>query len=226
MAEKSIDPRKFLEKLKNNQLSEAEEAQFFQSLFTEKEQIEKNRILELHHAHQRTRQFRLKVLSYSAAAIFLAVIGFWFLRQSPKKPIQNSTEIVAGLSEKHSKTFISRDKVLMSPPKQEDLAWEAAYDAKNFGKAIDVLEKTQLSDTTKFYLGLCYLQNTPSQPQKAIEIWSNQVSKHRRDEIQWWISVAYLRKGDAAQAQKTLSDIKEGAYKYDEAQILLKHIKE
>jgi hypothetical protein len=197
MAKKAIDPRKFLERFKQDNLSEVEEEQLFQSFFAEKAQNEKNRILALHQAHQRTRLFRIKVLAYSSAAILLGLIGFWWLRQSSEKPVQKPIEIVAELVQKHAQTFVKRENILMSPPQQENLAWESAYDAKNFGKTIEILEKNKLSDTTKFYLGLCYLQNMPSQPQKAIKTWATIANpKYLQDEMKWWMALAYLRIDD------------------------------
>jgi hypothetical protein len=71
-------------------------------------------------------------------------------------------------------------------------------------------------------LGLCYLQNTPSQPQKAIKIWATIANpEYRQDEMKWWMALAYLRIDDKVQGKKALLSINAGDYKYSEAQILI-----
>jgi hypothetical protein len=222
MDNKSIDPKKFLENFKQGSLTEAQEEVLMHSLFTENGAHEKQRILALHKKYQQQQLFVRRAVVYSGAAMLLCLAGFWFLRQSGGKPISNAPQAFALLVEKHSTAFRSRDKVLMGPPTPQNVTWEAAYDTLNYGKAIEILEKRQLSDTTKFYLGLCYLQNTPSQSQKAIKTWATIANpEYRQDEMKWWMALAYLRIDDKVQAKKALLSINAGDYKYSEAQILI-----
>jgi hypothetical protein len=207
-----------------------------QSFFVTKGETEKKRILALHHAYQQKRRLRFKRIVYCCAATVLLALGTWLLWQQHSLKVQQedelrkkaSTEIVAEQSypqllETYSKERIKREKVLMSPPQQENEGWKSAYDEQKLGQVVAFLgKKSILDDKESFYLGLCYFQNTPSQAEKAIEIWSKtRKNSDMQDQIQWWIALANLRLGNIVEAKKELVAIKKGAYKYSAAQILL-----
>jgi lipopolysaccharide biosynthesis regulator YciM len=113
-----------------------------------------------------------------------------------------------------------------------ELDWQqarTAYTAKDFKKAADELQKMvqsgQATTEQKYYLGLSrFFQQNPDY-NAAINAFL-QVQKEGwigEDEVNWLLALAYLKNGEASNAQKMLEMlVAKNGYKANEARQLLK----
>lgn len=102
-----------------------------------------------------------------------------------------------------------------------------AYANRQFETSEKLLEKVIQSDKQKpidhFYLGLCQLQKAAPEAQKAIASFQKaKASQKMQEEINWVLSLAFLKAGETDLAKQELSSIvKNDAYKAEEAKKML-----
>lgn len=101
-----------------------------------------------------------------------------------------------------------------------------AYEGKNYGEASSAFQQLQTNNTNlialRFYTGLSELgaENTAT----SIDIFKEILATRDHlfiEQSRWYLSLAYLQKGDRETAKLELEKIVEGAFKYDEAKEIL-----
>jgi hypothetical protein len=102
-----------------------------------------------------------------------------------------------------------------------------AYANKQFEVSERLWEKVVGSEQEKpidhFYLGLCQLQKSPSEPSQAVlSLQKSNASQGMKEEIAWVLSLAYLKAGETDHAVQELNKIvSQSAYKSAEAKKIL-----
>ncbi|MEL7146612.1 MAG: hypothetical protein AAFO69_09615 [Bacteroidota bacterium] len=100
------------------------------------------------------------------------------------------------------------------------------YSTGNFAAALeDFQQVTSSNDTVIFYSAICSL--SLGDPDKAIALLDSLygVSSGFREQVNWYIALAYYKKEEYTPARRYLETIASGEYKYEESRTLLKSIK-
>jgi len=106
-----------------------------------------------------------------------------------------------------------------------------AYANKQFEVSERLWKKVLQSEEGKpidhFYLGLCQLQKvSPDTPQAIASLEKSRASQSMQEEINWVLSLAYLKAGKTAMAKQELTNIVDNkAYKATEAKKILTLLK-
>jgi hypothetical protein len=165
-------------------------------------------------------------LLWKGAAVAFLVAGSWFLM----RPV--STNPVERYAAEMQAAIKAPQVRLGDAPAVDWQQAKTAYAEKDFKTAGDLLQKVAASGKAtveqQYYLGLSRLFQKNPAYNAAIDAFL-QAQKGGwvgEDELTWLLGLAYLKKGDKANAQKTLEALaaKKG-YKFEEAQALLKNLK-
>ena len=96
------------------------------------------------------------------------------------------------------------------------------YSQGEFADALaDFRQITSPGDTVVFYSAICAL--SLDRPEEAINSLTPLVGKPSglREQVNWYLALAYFRKEDRRQARKSLEVILPGEYKYEQARLLI-----
>ncbi len=171
--------------------------------------------------------FNPRPMMWKAAAGAFLVAGSWFLM----RPTTSTNPVETYVIEMQAN--IKAPEVRMEQnPNSTELDWQqakTAYANKDFKKSGDELQKMveagKATTEQQYYLGLSrFFQQNPDY-NAAINAFL-QVQKRGwigEDEVNWLLALAYSKKGDLQNAQKTLEAlVAKNGYKAKEARQLLK----
>ena len=105
-----------------------------------------------------------------------------------------------------------------------------AYRSGDYPKAIALMEsiedKTEPSPDRWFYLGITQL--AVGDAEKAIDSFKQQASidGKYKEQINWYLALAYLKSGDKAQALSTLKTIEAGDFEFERAALLMEELQD
>lgn len=172
----------------------------------------------------------LRWLITAAAALALIFSAYFLLQSQQATSQQLADDYVSNMSLMadqlvYRKGTFDVDKTRLNA--------NEAYLNEDFKLAIQywnsLIDNNAATDYDRFYLSISYLRNSKADAQKAIEllIQIKPGLQSLEQEINWALSLAYMRSGQLAPAQQLLESIvRDQAYMSVKAQQLLRSIKE
>ncbi|MEO0043787.1 MAG: hypothetical protein RL329_3235 [Bacteroidota bacterium] len=216
----------------NNQLSESDELAFEQQLhhdmiknryekLLQKEglYVPKEPILKVVH-----RRFH-PALKVAAILIVVSLAGWHVWKGCMPSKMSNFDVIAAQYLVEAAE--IPQTRMGVTPQKEQNwAAFKQAYAAKEYGKAILLIQAIEPKDQDEYYyFGLCYLYQLDSEPVIAIQ-HLNTALKLGKKEAAWYLTLAHLKRGDKTAAKEVLQQFLalDLEWKRSEAEILLKNL--
>jgi hypothetical protein len=216
----------------NNQLSESDELALEQQLHHDMIKNRYEKLLQkeglyapkepiLKVVHRRIHPI-LKV----AAILIVASFGGWQVWKT------NTTSKISNLdaiAEQYLSAPAEIAQTRMGGMPQNEQNWAAfkqAYLAKEYGKAISLMQVIEPKDQEEYYyFGLCYLYKLDNEPIIAIQHLNTTLQLGKK-EAAWYLTLAYLKQNNKVAAKQSLQqflafDIE---WKHIEAEILLKQL--
>lgn len=166
----------------------------------------------------------------SIAAGFLLIFGFLFWKTLFAPGPLNNEEIFAAHFEPYQMVLNTRSGTTLEGDNQL-LLNEAleAYADKNFSKAATSFENLALADIDnelyQLYSSLSHLAAGHADTAiEMLEVLQSNSSPSLREQIQWYLGLAYLKNDQKEDAIRTLRAINQDEYRYQEAQEVLNEI--
>lgn len=166
----------------------------------------------------------------SIAAGFLLIFGFLFWKTLFAPGPLNNEEIFAAHFEPYQMVLNTRSGTTLEGDNQL-LLNEAleAYADKNFSKAATSFENLALADNDnelyQLYSSLSHLAAGHADTAiEMLEVLQSNSSPSLREQIQWYLGLAYLKNDQKEDAIRTLRAINQDEYRYQEAQEVLNEI--
>ena len=151
------------------------------------------------------------------AILVLAGLSFWLNQADP-----NPEDLYAAYITPYEMSLINRTA---SSEQQAALAYSAADYKAAAGLYAELVGKDSTDVQSVFFAGISALLAHDSY--KAV-LWLNDLSRRPEhlfsEQSRWYLALAYLKLNQPEKAKSTLLDLKEGAYKYEEAQALLQEL--
>ncbi len=159
----------------------------------------------------------------AAILIFMLMLPMYFYQGTPTT--------VPVLAEQ----YITENTFPISPNRMgnetEGALWleaKKAYQETDYEQAVKKISQIAPKNQEQlFYLGLSYLYQSPSNEAKVIEILqkARQLEGRFKHEINWYLSLAYLKNGQTLEAKKELENIVQlDRWKLEEAKKLLEEL--
>lgn len=168
-----------------------------------------------------TRLYWLKAVSVAASLAALIFIGNQYLNQSQTIQVLAQEYLVA--VPVHHPGLI---KGMSQHDEQNRQIAISLFDSQKYAGAIDKFnEITDQSYQDQFYLGLSYMYF--GEMESAIPLFvelENKTSQYR-EEINWFLSLAYILNEDQKNAKKQLKKIKSGDWNYQKSKTLSTKLK-
>lgn len=146
-----------------------------------------------------------------AASIIGLVIGLWWF--SPSHP-PSGPELFAQNFEAYRSPSLERGN-----PNEEPTNWQRGlshYTEQEYGQAASAFEKSLAPPQAptylvQFYLGQCYLAQSPPQPEKALQAFEKVMQEDHfyRQATQWYQALTHLQLGHIETAQVQLQTLAE-----------------
>ena len=166
--------------------------------------------------------FSKKILSVAAAIAILIGIAVWLWR-----PAVSPSEVFASNYEPYIMVLNQRSNTPDAEAIKNAVRYYELGDyttaATAFSELFDSSNKENI--TYRFYTAISLLSS--GQADKSILIFEELIVSENiifREQSRWYAAMTYLQKNDLENARKMLEEIEEGAYKFQEAQKILKTI--
>jgi len=160
-----------------------------------------------------------RIMSIAATLLLLVVAGWWVLDAGSSS---NPGDLYAEYASPYRVTMVSRDASDATLVQ----AAQSAYQDADYGTAYASFNKLSEQDPTatqfQFYAGVSALLDKNAA--QAIPLFERLLAQEDHlfvEQSRWYLALAHLQKGDSASAKTYLSDIKTGAFKFEEAGELL-----
>ncbi|MCB0662369.1 MAG: hypothetical protein KDC24_06495 [Saprospiraceae bacterium] len=168
---------------------------------------------------------------FSIAAGMLLVFGFSFWKTIFSPAPLNNQELFAAHFEPYQMVLNTRSGGQLEGENQLKLneALEA-YADKNYSKAAiafqNLAEIEPDNELYELYSGLSHLAAGHADTSiEILEVLQRKSSPSLREQIQWYLGLAYLKNDQKEEAKRTLSSIDEGEYRYEEAKKVLEDMR-
>lgn len=180
-----------------------------------------------------TQEFFLKVvyrktrplLKVAGVFVVVSLIGWQVWKINTPAKILNLDSITATYLAQTAE--IPQTRMGVTPQNEQNwAAFKQAYAAKEYGKAIPLMQAIEPKDQDEYYyFGLCYLYQLDSKPVIAIQ-HLNTALKLGKKEAAWYLTLAHLKRGDKTAAKEVLQQFLalDLEWKHSEAETLLKNL--
>ena len=174
----------------------------------------------------------LKVRSLFATLSAVAAVALLLIIAIPMLTPPTSLEMADNYLTNEKLAYSAKRKNIEDLANQRSAAGEA-YELNDYSEAIELWEEiintsNQANAGDHFFLGLSYLHN--EQPELAVESLlkagplSEQEDNSYTQDINWFLSLAYVKAGQLEQARNQLESIQANEWNYELAQKILKRL--
>lgn len=200
------------------ELPKEEESNIEQKSITYKDEKERTLVEE----PKKTYPMWSSLRRFAAAAILIAALGIgWFVFNNGQGTNNGQ------LADRYLTEIYAAPTVVRGEGEDTDALWNKAVTAykeskfdKSAGLIKQVIQKGKNKDVQQFYLGLSYLYQTESKPEKAIKSFAKVKEGYYFESAQWYESLAHLKLNNKVEAKKLLEGLKNSNRKVEVEKLL------